>query len=166
MSTFQLTLLWHSCLLWKLTWDGTGRYEFENTKKTVLNQRNRKKKQKRENIAKSVFENDAINYHRSNRVVELQLEAKVSVRGNGFIDNEARWWSILVDNVKCPKCRHPLQAPLVTLDGVAVCRYHNYHPNGCQKADKCEYRHDVCHICLQKDHVAKNCDILRRGLRT
>lgn len=70
--------------------------------------------------------------------------------------------------------RHPLQAPRRILPLVqksnnhpgesrAICRYHNYHPEGCAKhADgRCPYDHDHCHLCLQVGHVARNCDLVR-----
>lgn len=55
--------------------------------------------------------------------------------------------------------RHPLQAPkrYNPEDGTTpICRYHNYHRQGCSKAE-CPYDHGHCHWCLQAGHVAREC---------
>ena len=65
------------------------------------------------------------------------------------------------------KSLHPLKAPLrTTNDGTPICRFHNYDPRGCRKfidatcsGETCPYDHTVCHICLQKDHIALNCTL-------
>jgi len=43
---------------------------------------------------------------------------------------------------------------------VAICRYHNYHPQGCAKhRDRlCPHDHEHCHLCLAAGHVARDCD--------
>ena len=67
----------------------------------------------------------------------------------------------LVNSIqKLPK--HPLKAPMRSspLDGTTpICRFHNYHANGCARfRDKeCPYDHTHCHLCLQPGHVARNC---------
>eukprot|EP00977_Amphora_coffeiformis_P012898 scaffold3276_cov168-Amphora_coffeaeformis.AAC.15 len=69
--------------------------------------------------------------------------------------------SLVKDSIqKLPK--HPLKAPMRSspLDGTTpICRFHNYHANGCARfRDKeCPYDHTHCHWCLQPGHVAKNC---------
>jgi SAM-dependent methyltransferase len=56
---------------------------------------------------------------------------------------------------------HPLKAPLryVTDREKPICRYHNYHKDGCSKfpSGRCTLDHDHCHLCLQPGHVAKQC---------
>jgi hypothetical protein len=83
--------------------------------------------------------------------------------------------------------KHPLQAPKrfvpITninyndIDGSntgndgntkkLICRYHNYHKDGCAKIDGnksngkiCPYDHDHCHICLSFGHIARNCPVI------
>lgn len=67
---------------------------------------------------------------------------------------------------------HPLQAAkrFVPADSnkeegeaVAICRYHNYHADGCAKHRDliCPYDHSRCHLCLQKGHIARDCDWIR-----
>ena len=63
--------------------------------------------------------------------------------------------------------KHPLKAPkaMSPVDGITpICRYHNYHKDGCKLYNDretlgtvCPLDHDYCHSCLQKGHVAKNC---------
>eukprot|EP01083_Nonionella_stella_P115758 343545_1 len=51
-----------------------------------------------------------------------------------------------------PQYSHPLKAPMAISpsDGITpICRYYNYHKNGCKKLD-CEFDHEHCHWCLQK----------------
>ncbi len=63
--------------------------------------------------------------------------------------------------------KHPLKAPKVVspVDGITpICRYHNYHKDGCKLHNdretlgrKCLLDHDYCHSCMKKGHVARNC---------
>lgn len=60
-----------------------------------------------------------------------------------------------------PKHFHPNKAPLrlSPKDGVTpICRYHNYHREGCKKGERCPYEHAVCHWCLRPGHVALACE--------
>lgn len=60
-----------------------------------------------------------------------------------------------------PKHFHPNKAPLrlSPTDGVTpICRYHNYHREGCKKGERCPFEHAVCHWCLRPGHVALRCD--------
>jgi hypothetical protein len=62
---------------------------------------------------------------------------------------------------------HPLQAPMVlspTKHTIPICRYHNYHEQGCKKADagECPFDHDHCHTCQQQGHTAKECPMRRK----
>jgi hypothetical protein len=55
---------------------------------------------------------------------------------------------------------HPLKAPKrYSPDDPTrfVCRYHNYHPKGCQKGETCQFDHTHCHWCLQAGHMALDC---------
>lgn len=57
---------------------------------------------------------------------------------------------------------HPLQAgKRFTPDEqrIPICRYHNYHHEGCIKYRdaKCPHNHEHCHLCLGKGHIARNC---------
>ncbi|VEU44458.1 unnamed protein product [Pseudo-nitzschia multistriata] len=81
--------------------------------------------------------------------------------------------------------KHPLRAPMALspVDGITpICRYHNYHRDGCRwynslkdedgltpacsivsadvKSGSCPFDHDHCHACLQKGHIARNCPLL------
>ena len=61
---------------------------------------------------------------------------------------------------KLPK--HPLKAPmrLSPLDGkTPICRFHNYHADGCARFrdEECNFDHTHCHFCLQAGHIARNC---------
>lgn len=71
---------------------------------------------------------------------------------------------------------HPKKVPLVLSpkDSTPICRYHNYHPDGCKKFHKrkdvktakedkvqCQYDHEHCHYCQQVGHVALDCPSLK-----
>mmetsp|Transcript_23698 Transcript_23698/g.68180 ORF Transcript_23698/g.68180 Transcript_23698/m.68180 type:complete len:456 (+) Transcript_23698:38-1405(+) len=58
------------------------------------------------------------------------------------------------------KFSHPLKAPLALSpvdDATPICRFHNYHPEGCKKGESCDFDHEHCHYCLKKGHVARDC---------
>ncbi len=61
-------------------------------------------------------------------------------------------------NSFAPKFSHPKKAPLALSpdENKPICRYYNYHKNGCKQSD-CPYDHNYCHWCLQKGHIALNC---------
>lgn len=55
---------------------------------------------------------------------------------------------------------HPLKAPKRCCPGnpmLPICRYFNYHPQGCKKGSDCEFDHSHCHWCLQEGHKALFC---------
>ena len=59
-----------------------------------------------------------------------------------------------------PKFSHPLKAPLALSphdDATPICRFHNYHTEGCKKGDMCDFDHSYCHYCLKKGHTAREC---------
>lgn len=70
---------------------------------------------------------------------------------------------------------HPKKVPLVVSpkdDSTPICRYHNYHPDGCKKFHKrkdltktakeeCQYDHEHCHYCQKIGHVALDCPSLK-----
>ena len=80
-------------------------------------------------------------------------------------------------NVSIIRFKHPLKAPMVLSpvdEKTPICRYHNYHRDGCRLYKKnsnsttqgeagaaadaiCPFDHDHCHACQQLGHVAKNC---------
>jgi SAM-dependent methyltransferase len=60
--------------------------------------------------------------------------------------------------------RHPQKAPMRYCPAAnddnkmtPICRYHNYHKNGCHKKDCCPFDHVYCHFCLQPGHKALGC---------
>jgi Methylase involved in ubiquinone/menaquinone biosynthesis len=58
-----------------------------------------------------------------------------------------------------PRFSHPKRAPLSLSpkDGkTPICRYYNYHKNGCIKSD-CTNDHVHCHWCLKPGHIALHC---------
>ena len=81
----------------------------------------------------------------------------------GLIDKGHEWYQGSHHKRALPK--HPKKAALVMspLDSTkSICRYHNYHKNGCKKVD-CEFDHEYCHACLAKGHVALECPTLIRN---
>ena len=87
---------------------------------------------------------------------EFQLDPTTGLFAEGMA-----WFQKQVDaNARPALPSHPLKAPLVFSPKDAtkpICRYHNYHQNGCSK-DKCPYDHEHCHLCLKPGHIALNCD--------
>jgi len=80
--------------------------------------------------------------------------------GTGLITDGHDWFQRNRPNHAMPK--HPKKAPLVMSPkdpNKPICRYHNYHKNGCQK-DDCTFDHEHCHFCLEPGHVAKHCPLL------
>lgn len=64
---------------------------------------------------------------------------------------------------KPPAYAHPLQAPLAMSpkdDAIPICRFHNYHKDGCKRfknGNECELDHEYCHWCRIKGHIASDC---------
>jgi hypothetical protein len=84
--------------------------------------------------------------HSSNKVDKL----------TGVFDGQT-WFG--AQEVKNAKPKHPLRAPLVLSpkdNATPICRYHNYHEMGCHRSG-CEFDHEHCHNCLQKDHIGRFC---------
>lgn len=66
---------------------------------------------------------------------------------------------------------HPRKAPmrLSPKDGkTPICRYHNYHANGCSKLkdDECPFDHVHCHLCSEKGHIASQCPLFQNAVET
>lgn len=78
----------------------------------------------------------------------------------GVVENGYDWIRSNYQKRAIPK--HPLKAALVMSPAdptIPICRYHNYHKNGC-KRDDCHYDHKYCHACLQLGHTARECETL------
>mmetsp|Transcript_23957 Transcript_23957/g.50482 ORF Transcript_23957/g.50482 Transcript_23957/m.50482 type:complete len:454 (+) Transcript_23957:28-1389(+) len=63
-----------------------------------------------------------------------------------------------------PKYSHPKRAPMVLSpkdNSTPICRFHNYHSEGCKKYNRdeseCPFDHDHCHWCKGEGHIALNC---------
>ena len=59
---------------------------------------------------------------------------------------------------------HPLQAAKVfspTDPSQPICRYHNYHVDGCKKGKECPFDHIYCHMCLSRGHRAIHCPTVK-----
>lgn len=115
-----------------------------------------------------------------------------SITDEGFITNGQNWFyslsespSFAVDdrvdkNISkqelISRYSHPKKVPLVlSPKGIPICRYHNYHSDGCKKFNKrkstatatdyddleCQYDHEHCHWCQGVGHIAVNCPSLK-----
>jgi len=84
---------------------------------------------------------------------------------NGVIETGSTWFQTKIEcshRVHFP--RHPMQAPLVYSPANStqpICRYHNYHSNGCSKGSACPFDHEHCHNCSRPQHTARECVELR-----
>eukprot|EP00934_Nitzschia_sp_Nitz4_P003690 Nitzschia sp. Nitz4//scaffold166_size90379//11034//11585//NITZ4_005046-RA/size90379-processed-gene-0.52-mRNA-1//-1//CDS//3329538163//3680//frame0 len=78
----------------------------------------------------------------------------------GIMEQFQSWWERNRPKRAMPK--HPLKAALVMSPvdpKKPICRYHNYHKNGCKK-DDCALDHEHCHACLKRGHRARDCNTL------
>jgi len=84
----------------------------------------------------------------------------------GKIHQSHEWWTRVLKlqsskNTLAPTYyKHPLQAPqVVDTHGTIICRYHNFHPDGCARFrdDSCPFNHYTCHTCRKTGHTAKQC---------
>ncbi|CAJ1952905.1 unnamed protein product [Cylindrotheca closterium] len=93
------------------------------------------------------------------RELAQSIQASASVgEGTGLVENGNEWFAKHRKKRAFPK--HPLKAPMATSPkGMPICRYYNYHKEGCSKAD-CPYDHEYCHFCLKQGHIARNCPTL------
>ena len=98
---------------------------------------------------------------KSRELVQLVRSTASVDKGTGIIGDGQTWFQKRQQKRALPK--HPLRAPLVLSpkDGLTpICRYHNYHKNGCSKGPKCLLDHNYCHACLELGHIAHNCPTL------
>jgi len=102
-----------------------------------------------------------------NQMIEtkMELDSKQILPGELLLNSNKKDTTIKI------LYAHPLQAPLrfsPKSDGrVPICRYHNYHRNGCRKGNECPFDHSICHLCLLDDgHVAKDCPNLCNSVVT
>jgi SAM-dependent methyltransferase len=100
---------------------------------------------------------------KSRELVQLiQTSANSVDLETGAIQNGYKWFCQHQKRHALPK--HPVRAPLVLSpkDGkTPICRYHNYHKNGCSKKDNtCPLDHEHCHACQQVGHIARACPTL------
>lgn len=75
-------------------------------------------------------------------------------------------WFLSIDEVDIKTFpTHPLKAPKRCSpqdESLPICRYYNYHPQGCKKGPDCEFDHTHCHWCLQAGHIALSCPKMHR----
>jgi SAM-dependent methyltransferase len=94
-------------------------------------------------------------------VQSIQTTATIDP-ATGLIQNGDDWFQTHKTRRAIPK--HPLRAPLVLSpkdDKTPICRYHNYHKQGCKK-EGCALDHDHCHACQQLGHIARECPSLTK----
>lgn len=114
----------------------------------------------------SKIQND-LQENSNNSPKRVKLENIISINSKGFILYGQEWFDLqyskIGSNIKQgpPTYVHPFKAPisLSPLDNVTpICRYHNYHKNGCKKgSNECEFDHIHCHWCKMKGHIALEC---------
>jgi len=78
----------------------------------------------------------------------------------GLVDMGQDWFQANRPKHAMPK--HPKKAPLVMSPAdpnKPICRYYNYHKNGCHKKD-CPLDHEHCHFCKEKGHIGRECPLL------
>lgn len=90
---------------------------------------------------------------------EIQMIVIKSEEMHSFNDPLA--WFLSLDEVDIKTFpTHPLKAPkrcLPSDPAIPICRYFNYHPQGCKKGSDCEFDHSHCHWCLKTGHRALSC---------
>ena len=98
--------------------------------------------------------------------------SELRIHSSGRIENGEDWFQRQISKIgnndttnpmtKRKRFPHPQKAPLQLCPSdqkTPICRYHNYHKNGCYHhlEGKCPYDHNYCHWCLQKGHIAMQC---------
>ena len=127
---------------------------------------------KSEEMVESIIGDEAAN---TSATVSEEPESKrlktnaIKIEPCGLIRNGEDWFNAkLEDGSKTsnlgetnskPRFSHPKKAPLSVSpeDGkTPICRYYNYHKNGCHQ-DDCPLDHKYCHWCLKQGHIALHC---------
>ena len=145
---------------------------------------------KDENPRLILVKSEALENELSTSIIDCSRIPSVSVSDEGGIINGQNWFSSLtvspssVSDGEAHKSlsrqqllarySHPKKVPLVLSPrGTPICRYHNYHPEGCTKFKKsnsksaddddlqCQYDHEHCHWCQDSGHIALNCPSLK-----
>jgi SAM-dependent methyltransferase len=97
------------------------------------------------------------------RELAAKIQEDCSVAGDGLISDGTKWIKEKLDQLNRKIPSHPLKAPLRSVDKEKpICRYHNYHKDGCQryKNGRCTFDHEHCHLCLEKGHIALRCPLV------
>ena len=97
---------------------------------------------------------------KSRELVQSLKSSAVIDSHTGMITSGDEWFQRHKTKRAIPK--HPLRAPLTLSpkDGTTpICRYHNYHKQGCIKKD-CPFDHEYCHLCQEHGHIALLCPTL------
>ena len=118
------------------------------------------------------IDNDIDQIH-SNDQMKRFKPSVIRINSSGRIENGEDWFHIQVSKISSNDNNghltairklfpHPQKAPLKLCpidQKTPICRYHNYHKNGCYHhlEGKCPYDHNHCHWCLQKGHIALQC---------
>jgi SAM-dependent methyltransferase len=98
------------------------------------------------------------------RALVSKLDSECPGSSNtGEILGATKWFQseFQILDTKLPS--HPLQASLKyspLAPEKPICRYHNYHPDGCKRFkdnQQCELDHEHCHHCREKGHTALLC---------
>mmetsp|Transcript_14962 Transcript_14962/g.30950 ORF Transcript_14962/g.30950 Transcript_14962/m.30950 type:complete len:445 (-) Transcript_14962:906-2240(-) len=117
--------------------------------------------------------------HSSNVVNDGKAPHNVDNINDG--DKQRRSKSQTSEKKPKQKRRHPLKMPLRTdpVTNQIICRFHNYDArSGCKKYNdrknrtgndenvtpSCHLDHETCHICLEKGHLAHQCNHLENPL--
>ena len=145
-------------------------------------------------VKSEALENELSTALRSSHADDNNDSSVPSVTDEGTITNGQNWFnsllaspSVAADNEAdkslsrqqlLSRYSHPKKVPLVlSPKGTPICRYHNYHPDGCTKFNKskstdtvadededylqCQYDHEYCHWCQDAGHIAVNCPSLK-----
>ena len=89
--------------------------------------------------------------------------AHVGDRGVGrdmHVPDHAAFWAAFAKANADPRLpRHALEFPESMLDGVHICRFHNYDEHGCKRLafGNCPLNHTHCHRCKAEGHIARDC---------
>ena len=131
---------------------------------------------KSEEMAQRMEDDNEKNQKSSDEPENKRLKlCSISIEPDGRIRNGEDWFTFRLNeltsksslkenstyavNNSAPKFSHPKKAPLSLSpvdEKTPICRYYNYHKNGCHQSN-CPYDHNHCHWCLQRGHIASNC---------
>lgn len=125
---------------------------------------------KSEAMIQKIREECSLQVEECNSPKRIKRSGLLSMDSKGYLVHGQEWFQSTISitestkKIGPPTYIHPFKAPISLSpdDSITpICRYHNYHKDGCKKGDQeCEFDHLHCHWCKGKGHIALECSVL------